>query len=91
VLLAPAQPNPARGETRFRFELPEGAGRVSLAIYDLSGRRLRTLIAGALGAGPHEARWDGRGEDGSPAPAGMYFARLEAGPRSAARKLVLAH
>lgn len=69
-------PNPSRERTRFRFQLPiqEVA---SLAIYDLSGRRVRQLAAGLMAAGPHESTWDGKDEDGAAMASGLYFARLD--------------
>jgi len=44
-------PNPVRGRATFAIDVPEAAGRVELALYDLAGRRVRTLLAGALPAG----------------------------------------
>ena len=58
------------------FELP-AAGRARLVLYDVRGRRVRTLVDGARAAGEHVARWDGRDESGAPAAAGVYFLRLE--------------
>lgn len=71
ALLHPAHPNPARDETRLRFSLERGAS-VRLTVYDLQGRRVRELVAGALGAGEHTAVFDARG-----LPSGVYLARLE--------------
>jgi 1,4-alpha-glucan branching enzyme len=76
--LAPARPNPARGATSVTFGLP-AAGHARLELYDVRGRRVRTLVDGARAAGEHVARWDGRDEAGAPAAAGVYFLRLEAG------------
>ena len=83
-------PNPARAGTMLRFGLPRAA-RVSLALFDQQGRRVRGLLDGALEAGVHEARWDGAGEDGRPAPPGMYFARFEADGHSFTRRLAAIH
>jgi flagellar hook assembly protein FlgD len=44
---------------------------------------------GAHAAGEHAAMWDGRDESGMPAPAGLYFARLVAGSRTTASRLVV--
>lgn len=68
-------PNPFRGETSLRFELP-AAGEVSLSVFDPLGREVRRLAGGALEAGPHELRIDGAG-----LPGGAYFYRLRAGDR----------
>ena len=69
-------PNPSPGRTRFAFQLPT-RGPATLAIYDLSGRRVRQLVSGVMAAGPHEAAWDGDDESGARMASGLYFARLE--------------
>ncbi|MFN8586884.1 MAG: alpha-amylase family glycosyl hydrolase [Candidatus Eisenbacteria bacterium] len=75
--LAPASPNPSGGAVALRWTLAAG-GRARLAIYDVSGRHVRTLADGAMTAGEHSTRWDGRDAAGRLAGAGLYFARLEA-------------
>ncbi len=69
-------PNPARGSTTFRFAQSR-AGRVRVTVLDAQGRRLATPLEGSLGPGTFEASWNGRNVDGAPAPAGVYFLRLE--------------
>jgi len=81
-------PNPFNPITRIPFTIPS-PGYVSLQIYDPSGRRVRTLIDGAMGAGPSSALWDGRDDGGSDVAAGVYFCRLATGNRTLAKKLVL--
>ncbi len=81
-------PNPFNPSTEIRFVLPEPA-RVELAIFGVSGRWLRTLAAGELGAGEHAATWDGRDDAGAALPAGVYLCRLEAAGMASARKLLL--
>jgi len=82
-------PNPGPA-TMLRFELP-ARGLVDLSIYDMQGRRVRTLWHGTREAGRHELRWDGRGSDGAASPTGVYFCRLTAGGVVQSRKLVLVH
>lgn len=77
AFLALGGPNPSQGGTVLRFGLAT-AGRANLAVYDAAGRRVRTLVAGAVAAGEHVASWDGRDEAGRAVAAGLYFARLEA-------------
>jgi hypothetical protein len=91
VSLAQNVPNPApRGATAIAFELPR-AGAVTLAIYDVAGRRIARLVDGELPAGPHQATWDGRDEGGRSVPAGVYFYDLvQGGSRTAKRMVVLA-
>jgi len=81
-------PVPAREGTTFEFALPR-AGEVRLELFDVSGRRVATVVDGARAAGLHAARWDGRGPDGAPAPAGLYFARLAAGGETAVRNVAV--
>lgn len=76
--LLPARPNPFNPRTTLRFELP-GAAHVRLEIFDLAGRRLRTLVSESLSAGPHEVVWDGLDARGCAAPTGNYLARLTTG------------
>lgn len=81
-------PNPFNPSTLIPFHLPAG-GEVSLAVHDLAGRRVRTLVEGRLEAGAHAVAWDGRADDRTDLPGGTYLARLEAAGASSRRKLVL--
>ena len=71
-----AAPNPFEGSGEIRFTLPV-SGRVRLTIHDAAGRRVRTLVDGALSSGPHAAAWDGLDDRGIPLATAVYFARLE--------------
>ena len=75
--LAGAAPNPSADRFKIRFVLPRDT-RGTLGIFDLAGRRLRTLETGMLRAGEHATEWDGRTESGEVVPSGMYFCRLRA-------------
>jgi hypothetical protein len=70
-------PNPSRGTTSIRFSLP-APGDHSLVVYDVAGRRVRSLSSGRIEAGPREVGWDGRNQEGRPVPSGVYFYRLSA-------------
>jgi hypothetical protein len=86
--LAPARPNPFAGSTRIRFTLPH-AGHADLAVYDIGGRRVRTLASGVLAAGDHIATWDGRDASGlAPAP-GLYLYRLSTGRTVETGRMIL--
>jgi hypothetical protein len=88
VALAPCHPNPAAGSVRFEFWLPS-AGRATLIVADVAGRRVATLIDRSLGRGRHEIGWDGRDLGGHVVAGGIYFYRLVVDGRSeAARRLV---
>jgi plastocyanin len=67
-------PNPTRGESRFRFALPQ-SGRTRVDVFDAGGRRVATPIDRDLDAGAHDAMWDGRAGE-APARAGIYYIRL---------------
>lgn len=71
----PPHPNPLSRQTVFSFDLPARAP-VSLAIYDLSGRQLASLVSGTLEADRYQVRWQGESMSGGRTPAGLYFARF---------------
>jgi len=81
-------PNPFNPSTKIAYSAAR-AGHVSLAVYDLTGRRVRTLVDGHVGAGEHFALWDGRGDDGARAASGVYFARFVGNDAVDTAKLVL--
>jgi hypothetical protein len=64
-------------ETSIRYELPND-GNVTLAVFELDGRRVALLESGLKTAGQHLIRWDGRDSAGNRVPSGIYFYRLEA-------------
>jgi hypothetical protein len=68
--------NPSRGPVTFGYAVP-GAGDVSLRLFDVRGRLVRTLLAQPVPTGRSEISWDGRDDAGAPAPAGTYFLRLQ--------------
>jgi len=86
AFLALAGANPSRGAIALRFGLA-APGRVSLALYDAGGRRVRRLASGAFEAGEHTATWDGRDEAGHVVAAGLYFARIEGPGLTATRRI----
>jgi hypothetical protein len=91
--LGPPAPNPAQSGTRLWYGVPDdrAGGTLELAIYDLSGRRVRVLESGRARPGRHSVSWDLRDASGAPALAGVYFARLTLGAASCGRKLVVVH
>ncbi|MBM3317707.1 MAG: T9SS type A sorting domain-containing protein, partial [Candidatus Eisenbacteria bacterium] len=88
VFLGANRPNPAQGGTGIVFGLP-GAAEVRLAVYDVSGRAVRTLVSGSLAAGEHAIVWDGRDEGGRAVSGGVYLYRLETQGRTITRKMVV--
>jgi len=83
-----AWPSPARGQVSIAFTLPH-ATDATLAVYDLAGRRLATLVDSRLAVGAHETRWDGRGVTGRRVPGGVYFAALREGGKVIGRVSLL--
>jgi flagellar hook assembly protein FlgD len=82
-------PNPFNPKTSVQYALTE-AGPVELAVYDVSGRLVRTLVsADSHEPGVHTVTWDGMDERGRGVAAGVYFANLLTGARSASSKMVL--
>lgn len=82
-----AAPNPAAGAMRFALELPE-AGEARVEVFDLSGRRVATVLQGRLEAGRVSLEWAGRGDDGRRVAPGVYLARVRQGGRSQAVRIV---
>lgn len=82
-------PNPFNPSTTITFTLPQ-AGPVKLQIFNLAGQLVRTLVAEALPAGTHQARWDGTVEGGGRAGSGLYLSRVETAQAVAESKLLLA-
>lgn len=87
--LLPNTPNPFNPETTIRFESPVNGAEVRLAVYDATGRFVRTLLDGTVGAGPQAVTWNARDAAGSRVASGVYYVRLEARGTSTTRAMVL--
>jgi hypothetical protein len=70
--------NPFRSSTEASYVLTE-SGPVRIDVFDLRGRRVRTLVDGVREVGVHRADWDGRDQRGVPVASGVYLVRLQAG------------
>jgi hypothetical protein len=82
-------PNPFNPVTTIRYGLKQ-KGHVSLKIYDVDGRRVRTLVDEVQGAAPERTiQWDGRNDAGRPVSSGVYFYRLVTSGFAESRKLVI--
>lgn len=82
-LLYQNYPNPFNPVTVIRFEVPR-TERVSLAIYDVLGRMVKSIVDGNISPGYYEVPFDGTGLS-----SGVYFYRLSAGPFTQVKKMVL--
>jgi hypothetical protein len=82
-------PNPFGRETTVAYTLGKRQ-EVTLEVYDVLGRRVRTLVEGTeQRAGLHRLRWEGENRYGSPVGSGVYFLRIRAEGFTATRKMVL--
>ncbi|MGE5175595.1 MAG: S8 family serine peptidase [Hyphomicrobiales bacterium] len=81
-----ASGNPSRGAAALHFRTAR-AGLVSARVYDVRGALVRTLTDRVVPAGEATLRWDGRRNDGAPAPSGVYFIRVETPDGAATRKV----
>ena len=83
-------PNPVRTNTSIDFALPFRAD-VALGIYDVAGKKIRTLSRGSLPAGPHTITWDRRDRTGAVLPSGVYYLRLETPDGVLTRRMTVLH
>jgi hypothetical protein len=81
-------PNPFNSTTVIRFALP-ASGAVELAIYNLAGQKVTTLVEGTRTAGAYTLHWDGRDARGRELASGVYLYQLRAGTQVETRKLLL--
>ncbi len=81
-------PNPFNPVTTFRYDLPVTSD-VTLTIYDILGRNVRTLVQGIEEPGYKSEMWDGTDNLGEQVSAGVYLLRIEAGDFTQTRKMVL--
>jgi hypothetical protein len=86
--LRPNSPNPFNPQTTISYTIRE-TGPVRLAIYDVSGGLVRTLVDELKPAGDHRVTWDGRNDRGQLAASGVYFLRLSSAGQHRTQKLVL--
>ncbi|MDD5342229.1 MAG: T9SS type A sorting domain-containing protein [Patescibacteria group bacterium] len=85
-------PNPFKPRTTIQFVVPGTGGenvKTRLVIFDVTGRRVKSLVTDALPAGPHRVEWFGLDENGQPVSSGVYFCRLWAGKNSATKRLIV--
>ncbi len=81
-------PNPFNPSTRIIFDLPQD-GQVNLAVYNLQGHLLRTLVDAWHTAGRHEIPWDGCDDGNRALPSGTYLYRLQSGHQINTRSMTL--
>lgn len=83
-------PNPFRTATTVRFFVDRGPAAVRVEVFDVAGRRVRTLIDRPMPRGDHIVGWDTADAEGRPVAAGVYVARLlVGGERLGTRKMTV--
>jgi hypothetical protein len=87
-VLSQNYPNPFNPETAISFQLPE-AGKVKLAIYNLLGEEVLTLVDAEMSSGTYTTRWNATNSHGRVVPSGIYLYRLEANEVSQVKKMTL--
>jgi len=80
-------PNPFNPTTQIKYDLPEDA-MVSVTIYDIMGRSIRSLVNSQQTAGYRSIQWNATNNLGEPLSAGMYIYRIQAGEFSQTRKMI---
>lgn len=81
-------PNPFNPTTMIEYEVKEQA-LVSLIIYDMGGRKVRTLVLKSQPLGKYQTVWNGRNENGRFVSGGIYIAKLQTGEHISTIKMVL--
>jgi hypothetical protein len=82
-------PNPFNPATVIHYDVPVGQGKVTIRIYDVSGRLVRTLLDDPQSAGRKTIIWTGRDDEGQSVASGVYFYRMTASGFEKTRKMVL--
>ena len=86
--LAANYPNPFNPSTTIEYTL-QSSGEVTLAVYNLRGEMVKTLVSGVQNAGDYAVQWDGFDSHGAAAPSGVYFYRLTGNNQEMTRRMLL--
>ncbi len=81
-------PNPFNPVTSIRFVLPSET-RTKITIYDITGRRVKTLVDATMSAGEHSAVWHGSNDSGGCVSSGVYIYELRAGDTCETGRMLL--
>jgi hypothetical protein len=81
-------PNPFNATTTIRYSVPQTA-KVELAVFNILGQKVRTLVDEELSAGEHTVIWDGRNQNGQTVATGVYFYRLRVGDEVLVKRMSL--
>jgi hypothetical protein len=90
VLTLASAPNPTAGRSSLVLRSAVGLKGVTISVYDVAGRVVRTLAVGDLSPGVHQVAWDGRGADGEQMASGIYYCEVAfAGGRGPGTRIVV--
>jgi flagellar hook assembly protein FlgD len=81
-------PNPFNPGTTIHYSVPH-TGAVTVCIYDVTGRLVRTLVSDTRPTGEWTAEWNGRDDARGRVGSGVYFCRVRSGGEAVVHKLVL--
>ena len=82
-------PVPFRSRVTIPFSVESASEPIEISVYDISGRRIKTVLKGFREVGEHEISWDGKFDDGRLAASGIYYIRVKVGVKDRTDKLVL--
>jgi hypothetical protein len=80
-------PNPFNASTVITFQLPAASDMIDLTIFDINGKKVRTLLHETMPPGNFAVRWDGTDSQGRAMASGIYFYRLNAGNKTLSGKM----
>lgn len=82
-------PNPFNPETTIRYSIVHEKEIVKLDIFDLLGRKIRTLVNGTQNTGIYSVNWDGKNDNNIPVSSGIYIYQLKAGSFAETKRMIL--
>ncbi len=82
--------NPARAPVTLDMDIASG-GRLTLRVFDVTGRSVRDLLDGIVTSGPMTVQWDGADDAGRPLPAGIYFGVARSAAGQSTSRIALVH
>ena len=81
-------PNPFNPETRFQYNIPVD-GIVSIKVYDILGKKIKTLVNQWKSAGVHNEIWSGQNDNNQMVSSGVYFYQVKVGDEQITKKMIL--
>ena len=81
-------PNPFNPETRFQYNIPVD-GVVSIKVYDILGKKIKTLVNQWKSAGVHNEIWNGQNDNNQVVSSGVYFYQVKVGDEQIIKKMIL--